>query len=89
MFGFMKRPGNEQSKEANKCQEEMERVLRERDRGEDRDRVEGRERDRGAWAVPWQGAPSVSAYVRTAGAVNRINLGNPARRSFARTVARP
>jgi len=76
----MKRSINEKRKEANKCQEEMERVLRERDRVG--------ERDRGAWAVPWQEAPSVSVYVRTAGAVNRINLGNPARTSFARTVAR-
>jgi len=86
----MKRPRNEKRKEANKCQEEMERVLRERDRAEDRERAKDRvgERDRGAWAVPWQEAPSVSVYVRTAGTVNRINLGNPARRSFARTVAR-
>lgn len=63
----------------------MERVLRERDRAEGK--VE--DRDGAAWAVPWQEAPAASVYVRTAGVVNRINLGNPARRSFVRTVVRP
>ena len=83
----MKKLGNKNRKEIKKCQEEMERVLREKDRAEVKVRVG--ERGRGAWAVPWREAPSASAYVRTVGAVNRINPGNPARRSFARTVARP